>query len=97
MPIKGPIKAKILVCHGADDSFIPPDVVEAFQKEMKDSGADFKFISYPGAKHGFSNPAADAAGKKFEIDIAYNAEADKESWKELKALLHAAFPRAGSQ
>jgi dienelactone hydrolase len=97
MPIKGPIKAKVLVCHGADDSFIPPEAVEAFKKDMKDAGADFKFISYPGAKHGFTNPGADEAGKKFQINIAYNAEADAESWKELKALLQAAFPRAGTE
>jgi dienelactone hydrolase len=92
LPIKGPIEAKILVCHGADDSFIPPEAVEAFKKEMKDAGADLKFVSYPGAKHGFSNPAADQSGKKFQIDIAYNAEADTESWKELKALLESVFP-----
>lgn len=92
LPIKGPIKAKILVCHGADDSFIPPETVEAFKREMKDAGADMKFVSYPGAKHGFSNPAAEATGKKFEIDIAYNAQADTESWKELKALLESVFP-----
>ena len=59
---------------------------------MKDAGADLKFVSYPGAKHGFSNPAADEAGKKFGIDIAYNAEADTASWKELKALLESVFP-----
>jgi dienelactone hydrolase len=92
LPIKGPIKAKILVCHGADDSFIPPETVEAFKKEMKDAGADLKFVSYPGAKHGFSNPAATEAGKKFGIDSAYNAEADTASWKELKALLESVFP-----
>ena len=92
LPIKGPIKAKILVCHGADDSFIPPEVVEAFKKEMQDAGADLKFISYPGAKHGFSNPGSDEAAKKFGLDIAYNAQADTESWKELKALLEAVFP-----
>jgi dienelactone hydrolase len=92
LPIKGPIKAKILVCHGADDSFIPPETVEAFKNEMKDAGADLKFVSYPGAKHGFSNPAADEAGKKFGIDIAYNADADTASWKELKALLESVFP-----
>lgn len=97
MPVKGPIKAKVLVCHGADDSFIPPEAVEAFQKDMKESGADFKFISYPGAKHGFTNPAADEAGKKFQLNIAYNAEADKESWKELKAFLQAAFSGADSK
>ena len=92
MPIKGPIKAKVLVCHGADDSFIPPEKVSAFKEEMKEAGADLKFVSYPGAKHGFSNPAADESGKKFSIDIAYNAKADAESWKELQALLQAVFP-----
>jgi dienelactone hydrolase len=84
----------VLVCHGEADSFIPPDKVAAFKKEMEEAGADFKFISYPGAKHAFSNPAADEAGKKFGIDIAYNAKADTESWKELQALLQAVFPTA---
>jgi dienelactone hydrolase len=92
VPIKGPITAKILVCHGAADSFIPPEKVEAFKKEMKDAGADFKFIAYPGAKHGFTNPAADENAKKFNLDIAYNHEADVESWKELVAFLRTAFP-----
>jgi dienelactone hydrolase len=94
LPIKGPIKAKVLVCHGEADSFIPPETVAAFKKEMKEAGADFKFIAYPGAKHGFTNPAADEAGKKFNIDIAYNQEADEKSWKELQAFLRAAFPRS---
>lgn len=96
VPIQGPIKAKVLVCHGADDAFVPPETVEGFKKEMKESGADFKFISYPGAKHGFTVPAADENAKKFQMNIAYNAQADKESWQELKAFLHAAFPGTGS-
>jgi dienelactone hydrolase len=62
---------------------------------MKEANADVKFVSYPGAKHGFSNPAADEKGKKFGIDIAYNTQADTASWKELKALLESVFP-AGS-
>jgi dienelactone hydrolase len=93
MPIKGPIKAKVLVCHGAADSFVPPEKVEAFQNEMKQACPDFKFIAYPGAKHGFTNPASDEAAKKFNLDnIAYNAEADAESWKELQTFLSAVFP-----
>ncbi|HEY5704109.1 MAG TPA: dienelactone hydrolase family protein [Terrimicrobiaceae bacterium] len=92
LPIKGPIKPRILVCHGAADSFIPPEKVAAFQEEMKEADADLKFVSYPGAKHGFSNPGADEAGKKFSLDIAYNAEADAQSWKELQTLLQAVFP-----
>jgi dienelactone hydrolase len=97
MPIQGPIKAKVLVCHGADDSFISPEQVATFKKEMEESGADFKFIAYPGAKHGFSNPAADEAAKKFGLNIAYNEKADADSWKELQKLLQSVFPKSKTE
>ena len=57
-------------------------------------------LSDPGAKHGFSNPAADEAGKKFGLDVAYNPVnkvTDAESWKQLHALLQAGFPEIDSQ
>ncbi len=85
------IKAKILVLNGGADKFITPEQIEAFKQEMKSAGADFQFISYPGATHSFTNPDADALGKKFNMPIAYNAEADKKSWGELKEFLDAMF------
>jgi len=81
---KGAVRAKILVATGADDKFVPPDQVEAFEKEMKAAGADFRVISYPGAMHSFTNPDADVYGKKFNLPIAYNADADRESWEEMR-------------
>ena len=78
------VKAKILVLTGADDKFVPPEQVEAFKKEMKADGADFQAISYPGAVHSFTNPEATALGKKFNLPLAYNADADKKSWLELQ-------------
>ncbi len=87
----GKIKAKILVCHGADDSFIPAEEIATFQKEMKDAGADVTFISYPGAKHGFTNPGADELAKTAGIPIAYNAEADKKSWQEMQNFFKKVF------
>jgi dienelactone hydrolase len=83
----GSVKAKVLVLHGADDKFIPSDQIEAFKQEMTAAGADFRFISYPGALHSFSNPEATELGKKFNMPIAYNAQADKESWNEMKGFL----------
>ncbi len=83
----GTIKTKLLVLHGADDKFVTPEQVEAFKKEMTDAGADYKFIAYAGATHAFSNPDSTANGKKFNIPIAYNAKADKESWQEMKKFL----------
>lgn len=83
----GAVKAKILVLHGADDPLIPNDQAEAFKREMKAAGVDFQFISYPGAVHAFTNPEATALGKKFNLPVAYNAQADRGSWDELKKFL----------
>jgi len=85
----GMVKAKILVLHGADDKFTTPEQIEVFNQEMKAAGADFEFISYPGAVHSFTNPDADAYGKKFNLPLAYNASADKKSWDEMKKFLKA--------
>jgi len=87
----GSVKAKILVFHGAADKFSTPEQIEAFKQEMKTAGADYKFILYPGAMHSFTNPDADTYGKKFNLPLAYNADADKKSWNELKIFLKNIF------
>lgn len=87
----GSVRAKILVLHGADDKFVTKGQVEAFKNEMKAAGADFKFVSYPSAAHSFTNPEADELGKKYNIPIAYNRDADKKSWEELKKFLRDIF------
>jgi dienelactone hydrolase len=87
----GTIKAKILVLNGADDKFTTPEQIEAFKTEMKNAGADFRFIAYPGAVHSFTNSDADTLGKKFNLPHAYNADADKKSWEELKKFLAEIF------
>ena len=80
----GIVKAKVLVLNGADDKFIPPEQIEAFKQEMKSAGVDYQFFSYPGAVHSFTNPEATELGKKFKMAVAYNAEADRKSWDEMK-------------
>jgi dienelactone hydrolase len=85
------VKAKILVLHGADDKFVTSEQIEAFKQEMKSAGANLQFISYPGAIHSFTNPEADAYGKKFNLPLAYNASADKKSWEEMKKFLSLIF------
>ena len=78
-PAPTSIKAKVLVMNGADDPFIKPEQIEAFKKDMGAANADYKFINYPGAVHAFTNPEATAAGKKFNLPLAYNAAVDKQS------------------
>jgi dienelactone hydrolase len=90
-PQPGSVKAKILVLHGGADKLITPEQVEAFKQEMKSAGVDFRFISYPGAMHSFTNPQSTELGKKFHLPIAYNAAADKKSWSEMKDFLKKIF------
>jgi len=87
------VKARILVLNGADDKFVTPEQIEAFKQEMKNAGADFRFIEYPGAIHSFTNPDADEYAKKFNLPLGYNAEADKKSWEELGKFLEKVFKK----
>jgi len=87
----GAVKAKIRVYNGADDKFTTPETIETFKKEMTDAKADFKFISYPGAVHAFTNPDATKLGLKFKLPLAYNAKADKESWADMTIFLKEIF------
>jgi dienelactone hydrolase len=89
----GSVKAKLIVFHGADDTFVPAEQIEAFKKEMTSAGADFRFISYPGAIHSFTNPDADAYAKKFNMKVGYNKEADRKSWDELRKFLGEALKK----
>jgi dienelactone hydrolase len=91
----GVVKAKILVMTGADDPFVPADQVEQFKKEMDAAKVDYKLISYPGAKHSFTNPDADKYGKEFNLPLAYNKAADEASWKEMEAFFQQIFKKKG--
>lgn len=86
-PAKNDIKAKILVCHGASDSFVPAQEVKEFKEEMTKAHADLVFIDYPDATHAFTNPQATETGKKFDMPVSYNAAADKKSWEDMKEFL----------
>ena len=83
-PKKDIIKGKILICQGGDDEFVPIADQAAFRKSMDSVGADYTFISYPGAKHAYTNPEATALGIKFKMPIAYNAPADSASWQDME-------------
>jgi dienelactone hydrolase len=85
------IKARIISFSGDADPTIGPDKVAAFRKEMEHAGADFRMVIYPGAKHAFTNPAADVMGKKFNLPIAYDAKADRDSWEQARVFLREVF------
>ncbi|HLD13484.1 MAG TPA: dienelactone hydrolase family protein [Burkholderiales bacterium] len=88
---KGGIKANILVLNAAADAMIPPEQVNKFKQEMAAVKADYKFINYPGTKHLFTRPDADALAKKYNLSLAYDAEADRKSWTEMQAFFKRIF------
>jgi dienelactone hydrolase len=85
---KGTIKPRILVLTGADDPMVTASVLDSFKKEMDAAGARYQVISYPGAKHAFTNPDAGKAGMDA---LAYNGDADRKSWAEMLKLFSSVF------
>jgi len=88
--VAGQVKAKILVCTGADDPFVPVVQVNALAEEMTKAQADWQIMSYGGTVHSFTNPDADRVGVP---GIAYNALADERSWKAMAAFFEEIFGR----
>ncbi len=76
----GAFKGRLLVFTGGSDPFVPAEQVAALRKEMDEAGANYEVIEYPAAKHGFTNPGATELGTKFNIPLAYDEQADKDSW-----------------
>ena len=85
------LKAKILVCHGAADPFVPATEVATFKQQMDSAGIPYTFKEYANAVHAFTNPNATAMGEKFNIPIKYNAAADSASWKDMKDFFTSLF------
>ena len=77
------IKPKILVCHGADDFFIPAEAIKAFREALDAAKAKYEFVAYKDAVHSFTVPEAD---KKNIKGMKYDKAADEDSWKRTLAL-----------
>jgi len=82
------IKATILVCHGADDTFIPPQAIQAFRNALDKGHVSYEFVSYPGAVHSFSVPEAD---QRALPGMKYDKAADENSWMRMRALFKQKF------
>lgn len=87
---KGKVPARILVCHGADDPFVPLEEVNGFWKEMQEAEADWQMVTYPNAVHSFTQKMA---GDDASRGAAYNKTADERSWEDMKGFFEAVFER----
>jgi dienelactone hydrolase len=87
----GAVKAKILVFHGADDPYVTQEQVKGFEQEMRQAGADFTVVQFPGAVHSFTVPEA---GNDPAKGAAYNLEADRKSWEMMMKEFNRIFRRS---
>jgi len=81
-------KARLLICHGALDSFVPEDSCKAFRTFADEAKVDYQFIYYSGTYHSFTVVDAAKHGMK---GLEYNEFADKRSAKHLQLLLDEVF------
>ena len=86
--VAGDVKARILVCTGADDPMVTQEHVKAFEDEMRNANADVRVISYAGAVHGFTNPKNDGS---IAPGILYNQGADSQSWAAMQTFFAEVF------
>lgn len=85
------VKARVLVFNGDEDPMVKPEHISGFKREMSQAKVDYQFVSYPGAKHAFTNPSADELGSKFSLPLGYNKNADQQSWSAFMQALKQAF------
>jgi dienelactone hydrolase len=87
------LKAKVLVCQGGSDKFVSQKDVDKFKHQLDSIGSDNTFKIYANATHAFTNPDATKIGKEFNMPIEYNAEADRDSWNDMKTFFGKIFKK----
>jgi len=75
------IKGKVLVLHGADDPFVKPEDIAAFQQELRRGRVDWQMVYYGDAVHSFTQPQA---GTDKSTGNAYNEQAATRSWEAMR-------------
>jgi dienelactone hydrolase len=80
------LSAKVLICVGDEDPYVPAQDLQRFIGEMHAAGADCQVLLLLGAPHSFTNPERYA----YKIDVAsgvgYDPVADRRSWAAMKNL-----------
>lgn len=87
----GEVQSRVLVFNGEADPMVPQEQVEAFEEEMRAAEVDYTLHNYEGALHGFTNPEATETGERFDMPLAYDADADADSWHKTRRFLDSLF------
>lgn len=77
------IEAKVLLCNGARDPWVPRDKLSALEDELSAAGADWQIHQYGDAMHAFTNPSADSPGS----GALYDEAAARRAWRSMTDFL----------
>jgi dienelactone hydrolase len=83
------IAGSVLVCSGDADPYAPIAQLAAFGEEMRAAGLDYQLCLYGRVGHGFTDPDGPVMP-----GFAYDAAADRRSWKSFLNLLAEHSPAA---
>ncbi|KRE34703.1 carboxymethylenebutenolidase [Mycobacterium sp. Soil538] len=78
------VHARVLVLHGWDDPFAPPEDVVALGRELSGRGIDWQLHAYGDTVHAFMAPWADDPAR----GILYSESASRRAWTTLGIFLH---------
>lgn len=81
-------KAKLLICHGAQDPMNSPDALSAYITALNASTIDWQLVAFGNTRHGFTNPEADSYGMSA---VAYNPSSDRHSWHYMQSFFKEIF------
>lgn len=84
----GRVRARLLVCHGAEDPLVKKEAIDALTAELRRDKVDWQFIHYGNAAHSFTDPEAD---QRKVPGLAYDEKADARSWAAMRQLFDEAF------
>ncbi|WP_370329276.1 dienelactone hydrolase family protein [Mycolicibacterium hippocampi] len=81
------VTAKVLVFHGWDDPYAPPDDVVALGREFSGRGIDWQLHAYGNTMHAFMAPWADDPQR----GILHSESAARRAWASLESFLYESF------
>jgi dienelactone hydrolase len=84
----GCIRARVLICNGAEDPLVTKEAIEAVVAELRRDKIDWQFVQYGNAVHGFTDPEAH---RRNRAELAYEPRAEARSWAAMCRLLEEAF------
>ena len=80
--------APLVLFHGGADPLVTPDALAGFTRNAIAAGVPLGVVSFPAAKHAFTNPAADSYGMDA---TAYDRPAAEGAFRDLRYFLDTLF------